>query len=743
MDECQVAGQPTTYDLDKTGIWGEVVRQRRPIVVNDFAADNPLKKGYPDGHVRLQRFLSVPVERNGRIVAVAGVANKPGDYGETDVLELTLLMDAVWKTVETTRNEEALRQSQERLRSIFRIAPTGIGLVCNRVLTEVNSRICEMTGYRADELIGHSARILYPTQEAFDFVGTEKYRQIREKGTGVVETVWRRKDGRLIDVLLASTPLDPSDLTRGVTFTALDITDRKQAVEELRENQQRLLFLLKNSSDSVVILDADGSQRYVSPSAERITGFPVAELQGKSLPQIIHPDDLATVAKAWDECLAHPERTVTVQYRHVHKTRGWVVSEAIAQSFLAEPSVNGVVAAVRDVTERTRAEEERRRLQDQLNQVQKMESIGRLAGGVAHDFNNMLGVILGQVELELARLAPENPLHAALSEIQKAGQRSADLTRQLLAFARRQTATPRILDLNQTVAGMLKMLERLIGEGIQLHWSPGQIPGLVRIDPSQVDQILANLCVNARDAIGELGRVTIETDIVLVDQAFCASHADAVPGRYVVLSVSDTGCGMTPQVRSRLFEPFFTTKEQGKGTGLGLATVWGIVRQNQGFIDVETEPGEGATFRMYLPEQAQTPTPAPQEPPTTPASSGTGVVLLVEDEPMILKLAALMLERLGYTVIVAPTPEEAIRLAREATGPIDLLMTDVVMPGMNGRDLARTLQSLCPTIKCLFMSGYTADVIAHHGVLDAGVHFIQKPFSVNELATRVREALAE
>jgi len=312
-----------------------------------------------------------------------------------------------------------------------------------------------------------------------------------------------------------------------------------------------------------------------------------------------------------------------------------------------------------------------------------------------------------------------------------------------LAFARRQTAAPRILDLNQTVAGMLKMLERLIGEGIQLHWSPGRTPGLVRIDPSQVDQILANLCVNARDAIGELGRVTIETDIVLVDQAFCAAHADAVPGRYVVLSVSDTGCGMTPQVKSRLFEPFFTTKEQGKGTGLGLATVWGIIRQNQGFIDVETEPGKGATFRMYLPEQVPTPTPARQEPPTTPASAGTGVVMLVEDEPMILKLAALMLERLGYTVIVAPTPDEAIRLAREATGPIDLLMTDVVMPGMNGRDLARTLQSLCPTIKCLFMSGYTADVIAHHGVLDAGVHFIQKPFSVNELATRVREALAE
>ena len=371
-----------------------------------------------------------------------------------------------------------------------------------------------------------------------------------------------------------------------------------------------------------------------------------------------------------------------------------------------------------------------------------MESIGRLAGGVAHDFNNMLGVILGYAEMLLEQSGKDEAATAALQGIQQAALRSAQLTGQLLAFARKQTVAPKILDLNTTVEGMLKMLRRLIGEDIELVWLPGKNLGLVKVDPSQIDQILANLCINARDAIGDTGRVTIETDNAVFDEDYCAVHAGSVPGEYVLLVVSDSGCGMDHETVAHLFEPFFTTKETGKGTGLGLAMIYGIVKQNNGFINVYSEQGRGTTFKIYLPRLSQA-SDAPVETAVAKRmDAGSETVLLVEDEPMILQMVSLMLQRLGYKVLPAASPGEAIRLAEDHAGTIHLLMTDVIMPEMNGRDLAGKLLSLYPGLKRLFMSGYTANVIAHHGVLDEGVHFIQKPFSRNELAGKVREVLA-
>jgi len=384
------------------------------------------------------------------------------------------------------------------------------------------------------------------------------------------------------------------------------------------------------------------------------------------------------------------------------------------------------VVAYGDITERKLAEEEHKQLQAQLVQAQKMESVGRLAGGVAHDFNNMLGVILGHTEMALERLDPDQPLFADLQEVRKAAERSADLTRQLLAFARKQTVAPKVLDLNETVSGMLKMLQRLIGEGIDLAWLPGKALGPVKMDPSQIDQILANLCVNARDAIAGVGKVTIETDNTTFDEAYCADHPGFLQGEYAMLAVSDSGCGMDAETLGHLFEPFFTTKDLGKGTGLGLATVYGAVKQNNGFINVYSEPGQGTTFKIYLPRhKAKAPVRADAA-TADPVKGGHETILLVEDEPEILRVTTMMLERMGYDVMGAKTPGEAIRLAREHTGRIDLLMTDVVMPEMNGRDLAGNLLSIYPGIKRLFMSGYTANVIAHHGVLDEGVNFIQK-----------------
>ncbi|MCP4639837.1 MAG: PAS domain S-box protein [bacterium] len=513
--------------------------------------------------------------------------------------------------------EEALRQSESKMRSIFSATPIGIGLVSNRVLVDVNERVCEIVGYTADELIGQSARILYPSDEEFEFAGREKYRQIAESGICTVETRLKRKDGAIIDVLMSSTPLDQGNLAAGVTFTAMDITERK------------------------------------------------------------------------------------------------------------------------------RSQEEKARLEAQLQQVQKMESVGRLAGGVAHDFNNMLGVILGHTEVALESLGASNPIHEDLRAIEEAAQRSADLTRQLLAFARRQTVTPRSLDMNDTVSGMLKMLRRMIGENIDLLWKPGADLWSVRMDPSQVDQVLANLCVNARDAIDGVGKVIIETENRNLDEAYCATHPGFIPGEYVRLSVSDDGCGMDAETLEQVFEPFFTTKDPGKGTGLGLATVYGIVKQNFGFVNVYSESGHGTTLGIYLPRHVGEADQSEEHDRPQEDHRGHETVLLVEDEASLLFLGKTMLQKFGYNVLSAGTPGEAIALAEKHGGEIDLLLTDVVMPEMNGRELAEQLLTPYPDMKCLFVSGYTADVIAHHGVVDAGVHFLQKPFSRNDLSAKVREALDE
>jgi CheY-like chemotaxis protein len=348
-----------------------------------------------------------------------------------------------------------------------------------------------------------------------------------------------------------------------------------------------------------------------------------------------------------------------------------------------------------------------------------------------------------QMNATLARQAvsTDSPLRESLDEILLCTSRSADLTQRLLAFARKQTVAPKVLDLNATVEGMLKILHRLIGEDIGLFWKPAADLWSVKVDPSQIDQVLANLCVNARDAISGVGKVTIVTKNETYDEVFCASHLGYIPGQYVLLSVSDDGCGMDKEVLGHLFEPFFTTKPVGQGTGLGLATVYGIVKQNRGFIDVYSEPGHGTTFNAYFPRHADKAEQIIKEAQARPVGRGHETILLVEDEPSILQIATRTLGMLGYTVLAASTPGEAIRLAGEHAGKIHLLMTDVVMPEMNGRDLAKRVLALDPKIKRLFMSGYTADVIAHQGVLEEGINFMQKPFSMQDLAGKVRLAL--
>ncbi len=400
-------------------------------------------------------------------------------------------------------------------------------------------------------------------------------------------------------------------------------------------------------------------------------------------------------------------------------------------------------AVMSDITALKLAEEEQQKLQQLLTESNKMESIGRLAGGVAHDFNNMLAVILGNAELAMKNVMEDEVLYEHLKEISKAAKRSAEVVKQLLAFARKQLIAPIVLDINETIEKMLKMIIRLIGENIELIWTPGSDIWTIKMDPSQIDQILVNLCVNARDSIFCIGKIKIETKNVILDEAYCASHREFVPGSYITLTMSDNGCGMNKKVLNKIFEPFFTTKGVGKGTGLGLATIHGIVKQNKGFIDVYSEPGHGSTFKIYLPRYDSKLDQVKEEKIPNCLERGSETVLLVEDEPSTLKITKTILKGLGYNVIAAKTPMEAIQSAKEQEGKIQLLITDVIMPEMDGKDLSAKILSLYPNIKCIFMSGYTDEIISHQNELKKSGHFIQKPFSIEEIASKVRKVLLD
>ncbi len=548
--------------------------------------------------------------------------------------------------------------------------------------------------------------------------------------------------GEPLHVEVSVNPILNQGQTVGAAMFARDITHRVRTEEALAASERRFKELIRNSSDSISIVDCQGCQLSVSDSVEKIVGFTPAELIGLPvIDQLIHPEDTEAARNAFLRVMT--EGSAIARYRHRHKDGSWVWVESHGSNQLDNPDIRGIVINARDITHRIRAEREQARLEAQLQQAQKMEAIGRLAGGVAHDLNNMLGAILGFAELALQD-QDRARLEADLQEIRKAANRSADLTRQLLTFARRQTITPQVLDLNASVGSLLRMLRRIIGEDIEVVWEPAGDLGPVWMDPSQIDQILTNLCINARDAITDGGRITIRTAAITLDEDHCGKHPEASPGAYVMLEVVDDGSGMDDDTLSHLFEPFFTTKGMGKGTGLGLATVHGIVRQSGGHLSVSSTPGEGSTFRVFLPRRAADApdAPAPSDGPSVPVTDPGGrTILLVEDEPAILRLTRKMLEKHGYVVLAAASPLEALQLARSHTGRIDLLLTDVIMPGMNGRELATHLHGLHPDLRILFMSGYTADIIARHDVRHEEVRFLQKPFTIQELVESVRRAL--
>ena len=647
------------------------------------------------------------------------------------------------------RAEASLRENEEKMRSILRAAPVGIGTLVVDTLMEVNARICTMTGYGREELVGSSTLLLYPTGKDFEHVGVEQYRQILQNGAGSVETVWRRKDGSLFDVLLNSAPLDPLDPSRGAAFTALDISELKNAQQRMKESEEKLLALINASPDIICFKDASGA--WIQANDSILNLYQIKNVDYHNKTEFELADYTAPIfQKAFRTCSATDE----IAWNKEGASRS---EEIIPDSeganrvydvlriplYTPDQSRRGLVVFGRDITELKAAQAEKDLLQVQFLQAQKMESVGRLAGGVAHDFNNKIQAILACTELSLLEIDTDSPVHERLQQVLMAAEQSADLTRQLLAFARKQVISPRRLDLNTVVSSMMRILQRIIGEDIELRWIPGRDIWTVRVDPAQIDQILANLVINGRDAIAGVGTICLKTENVILDESYCAAHDGAVSGEYVLMSVSDNGTGMGNEVLEHIFEPFFTTKEVGKGTGLGLATVYGIVKQNNGYIDVRSELDVGTTFGVYLPAlkgkagELETEF-SVDEPPT-----GTETVLVVDDDEAIMNLGAMVLTRLGYTVLTASTPGKAIRLAGEYASDVHLLIADVVMPEMNGKELAQRLAFVKPGLKCLFMSGYTADVIAHHGVLADGVQFIQKPFSIDKIAKKIREVLAD
>ncbi len=734
MAACSIVDPETRYQLEKTGIWGEVVRQRRPLVINDFDAAHPLKKGYPAGHAPLHRYLSVPVFAGERIVAVVAVANKEQPYDDTDVEHLRLLMDASWKVVETRDAEEALRQSETRNRAIAQSVNDAMVTTDSGGDIVAWNRAAEtIFGYADVEMIGRSVTDLVPSRHRRDHL--LQYERINSglppRAAGrTLETVGRRKDGREFPMELSTSAWETAE-GWFVTSIMRDISERKNAEGVLRLEGAAL----KAAANSIVITDRDGVIEWANPAFTTFTGYPLDEAIGRKPGELLKSGthDHAFYRTMWETILAG-----RVWHGEIVNRRkdGRLYTEDMTITPLKDDRhvITHFIAVKQDITQR-------KLLEEQFQQAQKMESVGRLAGGVAHDFNNMLGVIIGQAELGIAHVTPGHTAHSCLREIHGAAMRSAELTRQLLVFARKQAIDPTVLDLNLRVAGSLRMVERLIGEDIQLTWHPESDLWLTAIDPTQLDQILMNLCVNARDAIGDMGRVLISTANVVIDSTFCESRAEAEPGEYVRLSITDSGGGMSREVQSKIFEPFFTTKPDGQGTGLGLSTVYGAVRQAKGFITVDSAADRGTTFALYFPRavgQAEEETVL-----FTPtlANCGSETVLVVDDESAMLRMSTTALEALGYTVLAAQSPVDAIRLASTHPTPIDALVTDVVMPGMNGRDLANTVRMLHPEIRIVYMSGYAEPVLSGHGLHASERNFIAKPFALPALAAKVREAI--
>lgn len=643
----------------------------------------------------------------------------------------SLVVEQLHDVTDRRQTEERLRESENRLRSILRVAPTGIGLVADRVLLEVNDRLCGMLGYTRDELLGQSARMLYPSQAEFDRVGQEKYAQIREQGTGTVETQWQRKDGRVIDVLLSSTPLNPEDMTSGVTFTALDITERKRAEQALRLASDRFQSVLDSIEAVVCVADMETCEiLFVNAYTKKHFGRdPTGEicyqaLQGKDRPCPECPHMLLSSgrgASLQDVSMWEDRNPITgAWYAHHSRPIRWTDGRMVRLQIAT------------DITEF-------KAMEVKLRQAQKMEAIGTLAGGIAHDFNNILSAIVGFAELAEADLPMGSQTREDVSEVLRGAHRAKDLVKQILTFSRQSEEEPRPIRIPHIAKEALKMLRSTLPTSIEMRQDiPSDVPAVLA-DPSQIHQVIMNLSTNAWHATAESGGVLeVRIDTVRIEPG-PAQNPSLPPGQYVRIRVRDTGCGMDEATRERIFDPYFTTKEKGEGTGLGLAVVLGIVEGAGGRITVESAEGRGTTFTVYFPALAG----ETQEPASAPEAlpEGREHILFVDDEAAIVRLGERMLQRLGYEVTSSTDPQKALALFESDPQRYDTVVTDMTMPRMAGDELARKILAVRPDVPVLLCTGYTRRV-SEEAVRDIGIRaLIMKPLSNRELARTIRDVL--
>jgi two-component system, cell cycle sensor histidine kinase and response regulator CckA len=763
------------------------------------------------------------------------------------------------------RAQEALKMSEGFLRSIFDATPAGLCLLSDRVHLKVNKTFCRLTGYSEEELIGKGTRMMYPDETEYERVGRELYGRLKTEGQESTEARLKRKDGRLIDVLLSASPFNPDDLSAGTSVAILDITERKKAEIALRESEQRFSKAFRSSPAPIAITEFDtGKYLAANERYETLVGLKAAELigrdfrdlgigpSGRAVAEITdelrrtgtvreRPAQIVTKSGARREILWSAEKielgereailsimldvteslknqealirnqkvlqsifeatpiglalTVDAVVRKANaalaRILGYQENELVGkrlEGFFADAkdfkrmfddltiqmrrtgsgtaetrllrkdgagvdvtvrigpvdkqdSSAGYAFALLDITERKRIEAEKASLEERLLHAQKMESIGRLAGGVAHDFNNLLTAIIGNTDMAMDLLEREGKPRALLAQALKAADGAANLTKQLLAFSHKQVVELQTVDLNGVLEGIKKMIRSLASENVELEWKPfyGLCP--IKADPGQIEQVAMNLAVNARDAMPAGGRLAISTRNECLDEESCRSKPGLSPGEYAALEISDTGSGMPKETMDHLFEPFFTTKAKGLGTGLGLATVYGIVKQLGGAVLVDSVVGRGSVFTCYFPVSVDAPAAFSDGSPRGDMPRGKETILIVEDNPQVLDFSRDALMGLGYTVMTAMSGEEGAAISGAYDGPIDLLLTDIILPAMNGRQTSERIAKARPGMKTIYSSGYTAEVIDKQGILEEGLNFLPKPFAARELALKVRSVL--
>lgn len=719
-----------------------VVRERAPLLLEGEINDDRFRALWPRADIR--SAISVPMQVANKLVGTINLnsLNRPRPFTLGQLKALTILASTAAAALESASLHAQVRAAEANYRSIFENAVEGIfqSTPEGKFIT-VNPALARILGYdSADEMVAAITDIanqLYVDPE----VRTEVERlQAKDSVVEHFEFEAYRKDGTKIWLSQNRRAAATGEGRRYFEGSVEDITDRKRAEVELSQSEQRYRDLVENARDIIYEHDLQGRYTSINKAGEQITGYAQSEALALNLEATVAPGHLQAARDMIRRKLAG-ETVTAYELEILTKDGGRVPVEVNTRLVYHDGVPVGVQGIARDITERKHLEEALRESEEQLRQSQKLEAIGQLAGGVAHDFNNLLTAINGYSALSLRRVGADHPITPYLEEIKKAGDRAANLTRQLLAFGRKQLLQPLAINLNDIVSDMIKMLKRLIGEDIQLATKLGVDLKQVKADPGQLEQVLVNLVVNARDAMLRGGTVTIETANTTLDGTYASKHVGVQPGEYVMLAVSDTGSGMDPQTQSRIFEPFFTTKEKGKGTGLGLSTVYGIIRQSGGNVWVYSEVAKGTTFKVYLPQVEAEALAQVETSHEISAQRGWETVLLVEDEDMVRHLASELLEDSGYVVLQASGGEEAINLCRDHAEPIDLLITDVVMPKISGKEVADKLRTIHPETKVLFMSGYTDEAIVHHGIVDSNIAFIQKPFSEQALAQKVRDVL--